>query len=150
MNSLPRRILVVDDDPVIRNLICTLLTRRNYGCAQAANGSEVVTLLQGARASADSMPYDLVILDMMMPMVSGWDVLETVERELPDFKKHIVIVSAAGAQLDELSSKGYGAVIEKPFDTSALYDAVERCLRGPHAVSGVWQGEEDAVRKIEI
>lgn len=137
MTPLPRRILVVDDDPVIRNLICTLLTRRQYGCAQAVNGEEVVTLLKAAPGSTEGMPYDLVILDMMMPMVSGWDVLAIVERELPDFKKHIVIVSAAGARLEELASNGYGAVIEKPFDTAVLYHAVERCLRGPHALKGV-------------
>lgn len=133
-----RRVLVVDDDPVIRNLICSLLTRRDYVCAQAVNGEEVVALMQASRRSGEEMPYDLVVLDMMMPHVSGWDVLEIVERELPDFKRHIVIVSAAGArELAPLAIRGYGAVLEKPFDASALYDTVARCVRGPRAVGSV-------------
>lgn len=140
-----RRILVVDDDPVIRNLLCSLLTRREFICSQAATGEEVVRLLEAARRTGEEMPYDLVLLDMMMPQVSGWDVLEIVERELPDFKRHIVVISAAGKnELAPLAASGYGAVLEKPFDAHVLYDIVSRCARGPHAAGAI--GHPDAAR----
>lgn len=133
-----RRVLIVDDDPVIRNLMCSLLARKDYVCSQAVSGEEVIQLLEAARASGEEMPYDLIILDMMMPRVSGWDVLELVEQEVPDFKKHIIVVSAAGRQqLQKLDGRGYGAVLEKPFDASVLYETVARCIRGPRPLGSI-------------
>lgn len=140
---MSKKILVVDDDPVVRNLICSMMTRRSYVCTQAADGEEALALLESARENTGrEVPFDLVILDLMMPKANGWDVLETIERELPDFKRHIVVLSAAGEKLlDEFSGAGYGAVLGKPFDADDLYSVVERCIRGPHTGGGPTSGD---------
>lgn len=125
-----KKALIVDDDPIIRNLIGALLRRRGLATAQAANGDEAILLLQASLDASHRSEYDLVVLDLMMPKVSGWDVIRFIVDELPALKSHVVVISALGEPaLDEIRVEGLGAVIPKPFDTEGFYAAVESSVR---------------------
>jgi two-component system, OmpR family, response regulator len=119
--ALARRILVVDDEPLIRRLLCDLFTSEGYLVSQAADGEQALQQLQSA------LP-DIVVLDLMMPVMSG---LEFVARsrhihgcaELP-----IILVSAmydAVRTATWLSGTGINACLGKPFDIQELLALVE-------------------------
>jgi DNA-binding response OmpR family regulator len=103
----------------------TLLRRKGFAAAQAANGEETIALL---RNRADE-GFDLVILDLMMPKVSGWQVLDFIRESVPELLSHVLIVSAAGErELEQL--RGACTVLAKPFDTIEFYERVRHCMRG--------------------
>lgn len=132
IERMQKRILVVDDDPLIRNLASTLLRRRNCSVAQAANGEEAIELLKASRDTTGHSAFDLVVLDLMMPKISGWEVLTFISTEFPQLTRHIVIVSAAGAmQLEKVQNFGCGDVLGKPFEAEEFYRRISRCMRGP-------------------
>lgn len=129
-----KKVLIADDDPLIRNLLGTLLRRKGFLVAQAADGEEALTLLSSSRNDEDGQTeFDLILLDLMMPKVSGWDVLSFIEQSLPEAVKNVVVISAAGEkQLQELERRGAcGVVLPKPFDTEAFYQKIAACIRGP-------------------
>lgn len=129
--SPPKLILIIDDDTVIRNLIAALVRRRGWMAAQAANGEEAITLLETARGSDGQVEYDLIVLDLMMPKKTGWDVINYLKEHMPEMLRHTVVTSAVGddefARLDGACAE----VLCKPFEPEAFYGAVRRCLRGP-------------------
>src|SRR5687767_7936276 len=130
-----KKVLIVDDDPVIRNLIAALLRRRGFVVAQAANGEEALTLLGSSRKQGGQSEYDLLLIDLMMPKLSGWEVLEYIQKSLPELIRHVVVISAAGeTELADLQRKGACAVaLPKPFDAEACYQKIGSCIRGPYA-----------------
>lgn len=126
-----KKALIVDDDPIIRNLVSTLLRRRNFAVAQAANGDEAILLLRASVDSGGVSEYDLVVLDLMMPKVSGWDVIRFIVDEVPGLAPHVIVVSATGEPaLTQLRELALGALIGKPFDTNDFYAAIDGCTRG--------------------
>jgi DNA-binding response OmpR family regulator len=132
-----KKALVVDDDPIIRNLIGALLRRRGVAAAQAANGDEAMMLLRASLDQTRRSEYDLVVLDLMMPKVSGWDVIRFIVDELPALKPHVLVVSATGdAALEEIRAHGLGAIIPKPFDADFFNEAVDRTVRRGPDVDG--------------
>jgi len=119
-------ILVVDDDDSIRQLIRATLRRRGYAVAEARNGREA---LESMRAGWS----DLVVLDLMMPEVSGWEVL--AERAADDALRRIpVIVASAsrGPEAAEVLSRGICALLPKPFELETLCALVASCLGHTH------------------
>ena len=67
-------VLVVDDDPNIRKMIIAALRREGYEFAEAPNGKEALEIMRAQRP-------DVVVLDLMMPIVSGWEVLQEREND---------------------------------------------------------------------
>ncbi len=130
---MEKKILLVDDDAIIRNLMAALLRRKGLTASQAANGDEAIALLKNSRDPTGARSeYDLVILDLMMPLATGQEVIEFIRTELPDMLRHVVVVSAAGeGQLSTLSREELGCVLAKPFDTGEFYATIARCMRGP-------------------
>jgi two-component system copper resistance phosphate regulon response regulator CusR len=114
--SEQRRVLVVDDDEAIRKLIAAILRRRGIAVDNVANGEEALKKL-------GEQTYDLMLLDLMMPRVDGYSVIERVrEQKIPI---EIVVVTAAGAsQVNAIDRSMVRAVISKPFDVTQLVDAV--------------------------
>lgn len=129
-----KKVLAVDDDPVIRNLIAALLRRKGFLVSQAANGEEAITLLSNSRTDGGQTEFDLILLDLMMPKVSGWDVLVYIEQSMPEMLKHVAVISAAGeAQLRDLETRSAcRVVLSKPFDAEEFYAKVASCIRGPY------------------
>ena len=127
-----KRILIVDDDAIIRNLLALLVRRQGWDPSQASNGEEAVTLLETARANDGKVGYDLIVLDLMMPKMSGWDLIRYMRDHMPEMLRHTVVTSAiVDMELKDLRDI-CGSVLGKPFEPEAFYDAVSRCVRGPY------------------
>jgi CheY-like chemotaxis protein len=118
-----RCILVVDDDPGIRLLLMTVLRRGGYQLLEASNGREALERMR----SADP---DLVIMDLMMPEVTGWDVLR--ERAGDPFLKRIpvLVVTASNAPQARIDLAGQDVfdILAKPFDLADLLAMVTEGL----------------------
>jgi CheY-like chemotaxis protein len=118
----PYCVLVVDDDPSIRRMIVAALKRDGYVFQEAPNGKEALDLMRSEHPN-------VVLLDLMMPVLSGWDVLQARELE-PDLKSiPVIIISANRApEVATAVDKGICAFLPKPFDISALSALVRSCL----------------------
>jgi two-component system, OmpR family, alkaline phosphatase synthesis response regulator PhoP len=112
-------ILVVDDDPEIVTLISTRLGKRGYKVTTASDGAKAIEL-------AKSEKPDLVLLDVMMPGKSGWEVARTLKQDPATQDVKIVMVTAIGEKTNELTAPIYGADahIDKPFE----FDKLERVI----------------------
>ena len=110
-----RRILIVDDEPNIVTALDYLLQRSGYEVRIASNGAEALRELQ-------AFAPDLVLLDVMMPQKSGYDVCQRI-RERPDWSGiKIVILSAKGRDAEVSKGLALGAdlYITKPFSNAEL------------------------------
>ena len=116
-----KRVLVADDDPVILRLIQVNLELEGYDVILAHNGEEAVE-----RAMSD-VP-DLVILDIMMPRLDGYQACERLKSEDSTSAIPIVFLSAKAQQADIDRGKEYGVedYLTKPFDPTELLDVVDR------------------------
>lgn len=115
------KILIVEDDTNINNLLKEALLRENYSCEQAFSGTE-------ARMLLTMNSYALVLLDLMLPGISGEDVLKEI-RKLGNVP---VIVLTAKDELDEkvsLLTKGADDYITKPFEIKEIIARVQVQLR---------------------
>jgi CheY-like chemotaxis protein len=117
------RVLVVDDDPQIRKLIIASLRRDHYELSEAGNG-------RGALEAMRRGDTDCVILDLMMPEVSGWDVLEQRAQD-PNLRRIPVVVISAnrGPELAKAVGQDIAAFVPKPFDLDTLHAVVQSCVR---------------------
>ena len=115
------RILIVDDDPDIRNIL-NLLLRREYETAEAANGRDAVAYMQ------DHRDTDLIILDVMMP---GMDGIETCEKIREFSNVPILFLTAKSAEMDRLAAYQSGGddFLSKPFSQPELLAKVKSLLR---------------------
>ncbi|MGH2730446.1 MAG: response regulator transcription factor [Actinomycetota bacterium] len=116
-----KRILVADDDPVILRLIQVNLELEGYQVLTANNGEEAVE-------TATAEHPDLVILDIMMPRMDGYQACETIKSEESTKDIPIVFLSAKAQQSDIDKGKAYGVddYLTKPFDPAELIEVVER------------------------
>lgn len=115
-----KRILVVDDDDAIRALLTTVLKRRGLRVETARNGAEAVTKLGESR-------YSLILLDLMMPLMSGYQVLEHLGDESAA-SRPMVLVLTAGLEPRGFDTSFVVGTIHKPFDVELLVDTVIGCL----------------------
>ena len=115
------RILIVDDDPDIRNIL-NLLLRREYDTAEASNGRDAVAYMQSHRET------DLIILDVMMP---GMDGIETCEKIREFSNVPILFLTAKSAERDRLAAYQSGGddFLSKPFSQPELLAKVKSLLR---------------------
>lgn len=101
-------ILVADDDPVMRRLICDILAKNQYKPVEAKNGQEALDVFFG------NGDIDLVILDVMMPVFDGWEVLKEIRlhSDVP-----VIMLTALGDENNEVNgfNKGADDYIAKPF-----------------------------------
>ena len=87
---MKRTILVVDDDPAVRYMLCRLLDEENYKVVAAASGVEAL------KTANHSLPH-LVLLDLNLPGKNGWDTFEEMSREIP--MTPVIIITARANQL---------------------------------------------------
>jgi DNA-binding response OmpR family regulator len=119
VNGLP--ILIADDDADIRRLIVGLLERAGFRALQASNGRDALRLLYAHRPAA-------VVLDVTMPALDGWQVLERI-REVSDVP--VLMLTAKGEELDRVRGLRAGAddYVPKPFGRLELLARIEALLR---------------------
>ena len=116
------KILVVDDESRMRKLVRDFLVKQNYEVVEAEDGEDALNKFYEQKDIA------LIILDVMMPKINGWDVC----REIRDNSKvPIIMLTAKGEESDELQGFGIGAdeYISKPFSPKILVARVEAILR---------------------
>jgi DNA-binding response OmpR family regulator len=116
------KILVVDDESRMRKLVKDFLTRKNYEVIEAENGEQAVDIFFSKKDIA------LIILDVMMPKMDGWQVC----REIRQFSEvPIIMLTAKGSEKDELQGFDLGVdeYISKPFSPKILVARVEAVLR---------------------
>jgi DNA-binding response OmpR family regulator len=124
------RVLIVDDDPGIRRLLVAFLKRRGFELLEASNGREALVAMRAGRA-------EIVVIDLMMPEVSGWDVLRERETEPPLLALPMIVVTAGNvAQVEvKVADSHVWAVIGKPFDLDRLLFSVTACLASRSVVA---------------
>jgi DNA-binding response OmpR family regulator len=118
------RILVADDEPHIRRILATFLEATGFGVEQAADGAVALEILQGPT------PFDMALLDIMMPEHTGLEVLEIV-RQLPHREKMpILILTAKGQDADRETAFRLGAndFLTKPFSPKKLLARIHEFL----------------------
>ena len=116
-------VLVVDDDESHRTLVCDLLDEMGYRTRAAANGREALDVLE------ERMPL-AVLLDLRMPVMSGWAVLEAL-RKLPRARGlPILIISAYGFEW-EAELVGASGYVSKPIDLDRVRETVLRIVGPP-------------------
>ena len=114
-----KRILLVDDDPTVRDSLNDVLVAEDYVVIPAENGEQALEL-------ANQLPVDLALLDLNMPVKNGWDTFERLTAEHPLIP--IIIVTARPNQLFTALSAGAGALLEKPMDIPTLLRTMETLL----------------------
>lgn len=116
-------ILVVDDDPEIVTMLSTRLTKRGYKVSTAADGHRALELAKREKP-------ELVLLDVMMPGKSGWEVARALKQDPVTQGIKIVMVTAIGEQVNEITSPLYGAdaYIDKPFEFERLEKVIAELL----------------------
>lgn len=116
------KILVVDDEPRIRKLLFDFLSRKGYSVCEAGDGKEALDMFY------DNPDLSLIILDVMMPKLDGWQVLREIRNES---KIPVIMLTAKGEEQDELLGfeLGVDEYITKPFSPKILTARVEALLR---------------------
>ena len=115
----PRKIVVVDDDPIIRDMMGDLLESEGHTAVLVRNGQEALKLLQGPESY-------LVFLDLMMPTFSGKDVCAALASQPHVRQRHILILMSAMDNSAETASLDVDMIMPKPFvieDVEAVLDA---------------------------
>ena len=122
MNDVPRRILIIEDEAVIRKAIRMACEKEGYEVVEAENGTE------GLRLSESSKP-DLILLDLMLPDISGFDVCREVRKS--GSAVPIIILSAKTEEIDIVVGLEIGAddYITKPFRARELLARIAAHLR---------------------
>ena len=117
-NNQTRKILVVDDDPVIRDMMADILEFEGYTISIARNGFEALQLLR-------SDENYLVFLDIMMPAMSGKELCTVLEVDPQLRKRHIIVLMSAMDNLEEAASLQVDAILQKPFVVEDVIDILE-------------------------
>ena len=123
-----RRVLVVDDNPEIREILLTALRRRSLVVDQARDGVEAISLLREHK-------YAVVLLDLLMPNVDGFGVLDAIDHE-PHPPVVLVVTAADASAIKRAESRRIHGIVRKPFDPAEIAQIVADCaeLRGPSAL----------------
>lgn len=116
------KILIVDDEKRMRKLVKDFLVKQNFQVMEAGDGEEAVDIF------LDNKDIALIILDVMMPKMDGWQVC----REIREYSKvPIIMLTARGSEIDELKGfeLGVDEYIAKPFSPKILVARVQAVLR---------------------
>jgi len=122
-----KRILVVDDNKEITDMVQSMLESSPYSCVAVNSGSECLNLLK-------TQEFDLVLLDMAMPEISGLDVLSRLAEDDQVRSRNIVLFTASAMYTDSDLKKikgWYGAIerVKKPFTEAELLAVIDKYLK---------------------
>jgi len=121
---MPKRILIVEDEPELQRAIQLILDLDGYATLTARGGAEGLQML-------DQQPVDLLILDLMMPGVDGWEVLRQLKGQGKMEILPVILLTAKDQSIDKmLGLKVFGArdYITKPFERKDLLERVAKAL----------------------
>ena len=138
-----KRILLLDDNPAIRQILLRLLVEENYCVSPAANGSEALAFAAAAK-------YDLVLLDLNLPDEEGRKALNQISVENPELP--VVVITARPCQFFLALAAGVGVLLEKPLDFVKLFDTIRDLLEVPPAdpLPGLVEQPLDLINNISL
>jgi len=117
-------VLVVDDDQALRGLYTTLLYRSGFDVDCASDG----------RAAYDQLnrhTYSVILLDLMMPDVNGFELLDRLRRESPTLLERVIVMTGASQRsIERLDTSNVWGLIRKPFDINNLVSSTLACSQG--------------------
>jgi CheY-like chemotaxis protein len=119
--AVSRKVLLADDEPALREVLGAFLREEGFEVLEAADGREAMALLHSERPAA-------LLLDLMMPQMSGWEVLDALEQS-PAWRDIPCLVLTACIPDASLHGR-VDAIFEKPFDVEALALALDRSMTG--------------------
>jgi CheY-like chemotaxis protein len=121
----PPRILLVDDNTIVRDMLVDLVGSLGYHADAAVGGEEALDLFDRGR-------YGVVLTDLVMPGMSGWEVLAALRQRDP----HIPVVIVTGSPVvgDPRAAQPGVAILKKPVDVTALDSMIKQMLRARLAV----------------
>ncbi len=124
INEGSKLILIVDDEPEVHTVLGKMLVREGYAIQSAFNADEAFEKVKTARP-------DLIILDIMMPKISGIEVCNRLKGDPATKDILILIVSARDAQADRIEGLTHGAddYVSKPFHLRSLVRKIEHMLQ---------------------
>jgi CheY-like chemotaxis protein len=120
-----RFVLVVDDDPDIRESLETVLGIHGHPVATAADGLEAMTLLRREPAQPC-----VILLDLMMPGMNGFELRAELEADPTLSAIPVVIITGAGVLVDEKAANLHAEILRKPFDLKLLLTTIKRFCPG--------------------
>lgn len=113
-----RRVLVCEDDPSIRTMVSALLRRGHFDVVTVSDGVETMAILDD--------PFDVIVLDLMMPNKSGYDVLNHIQQTNPVLLDRVIVVTAHAAVRRQPLKVPVAVLMIKPFDIVDFMAAVTR------------------------
>ena len=122
-----RRILVVDDDLAIRVLLQAVLKRMKFEVDLAEDGAAGLEKVRG------NGTFDLILLDLMMPRLNGYEFIEKIGETVHGQRPHIVVFTAAGKRgVEKIPAEAVCNAILKPFDLDKFIEIIAECLNKTH------------------
>jgi DNA-binding response OmpR family regulator len=125
-----KKIYIIEDEPAMIELMTLILKNRGFAVEGAIGGQEGLELIRSG------MP-DLVLLDLMMPDMSGWDVYQHMKADDRMKEIPVIIVTAKAQSIDKVLGLHIAKVqdyITKPFTPNELVDSIRKVLDGEHTV----------------
>ena len=119
------KILLVDDEPVVRKMLSQVLKEDGYNVRPVANGIEAIKF-------ANREDFDLVLLDLNMPGLDGWDTFEQLTSKNPLLP--VIVITARPNQWFTALAAGIGALMEKPLNLEKLTSMIRDLLDEPEDV----------------
>ena len=121
-STADRRLLVVDDDAAIRQLMLAIFNPLNIEVDFAADGRTALSLLRRE-------DYDAIVLDLFVPFVNGFEIISEMKATMPRLLPHTMVLTAAspGTLRDFKDGKLVSCVMRKPFDLAGFVEAVLTC-----------------------
>ena len=127
LDGAGRRILVIDDDLAIRVLLQAVLKRMQFEVDLAEDGAAGLEKVQ------HDGPFDLILLDLMMPRLNGYEFIEKISHDFPERRPHIIVFTAAGKRgVEKIPQDAVCNSILKPFDLDKFIEIIADCLNKSH------------------
>jgi DNA-binding response OmpR family regulator len=129
------KVLVADDEPALRKLLKTNMELEGYETLEASNGAEVLECVERDNP-------DIILLDIMMPVMDGWEVMTALAAN-PEYEQKVILVSAKASDDAQLQGWELGAdeYITKPFDLDSLLARVREVAARTEADSEARRAE---------
>lgn len=113
------RVLLLDDDPSMQRLVSTLLKRQGFKVDVFLTGREAI-------AAIDSEPYNVILLDLMMPHEGGITVIRHLQSRNPEILKRVIVLTGSPESVIGAVRSSVAGVVHKPFEPDELIGTVRR------------------------
>ena len=115
----PVSVLIVDDEPSVAKTVKIILDAEGFDTEIAFSGDECLKLMEGKS-------YSVVLLDIMMPKMNGWQVFEEIQKRSPSQKvAFLTVIKYSNAVVGKLEKEGLAGYINKPFENEDLVNRVK-------------------------